>query len=196
MEECSVTAQQDGGSPTSIQKKDINIYWLCLVLGCLKFASIWYYYTPPFNVIVKLIALLILIWLCVMTVYGFQKRRWKMPALGLVLACGLVFAPLMNDTRAVGMRYRAEFELRNWSELLYANAGNPGNRVKLSSGMGEEVYLGKGAIPGVALFVPKKQFDNGCYSEFTQITNEDHIFYEVCPSGMGVLIISIFWLNF
>jgi hypothetical protein len=169
-----------------------TIYWLCAFLVLLKVAAIWYYYVPPFNVLSKLAMLAILAWFFIKSLRGFRGRKWHPFILGALFAACLLFAPFMNDVRAVGLRYRAEFEIRNWSTSL----DGTGKHIMLSGGMGEGVYLEKGVVPDTVMFLPKLLSIDPCYEELIPITRDHYIQYVVCPSGTGILIVSILWLNF
>jgi hypothetical protein len=62
--------------------------------------------------------------------------------------------------------------------------------------MGEGLYLESGVIPNAVMFVPEGRVVGGCYGEFTQITRDAYINYDVCPSGTGALRIPFSGLNF
>lgn len=169
-----------------------NIFLLCITVLSLKIIAIWFYYIPPFNVMAKLAMLAILIWFSFHSLYQLRHKKWMPFAFATVLTSCILFLPLANDSRIVGLRYRAEFEMNNLQ--LLRQVGDDG--ILLSSGMGESVYLRTGSIPDAKIFMPQGRYNDGCYGELTQIANDFYIDYDVCPSGTGILIVSIFLLNF
>jgi hypothetical protein len=187
-----MNAQPETASTTSGVERNKTVYWLCAFLVLLKATAIWCYYIPPFNVLSKLAMLAILAWFFIKSLRGFRGRKWRPYILGALFAACLVFAPLMNDVRAVGLRYRAEFEMRNWSVAL----DDADRYLVLSGAMGEGVTLEKGVVPAAVMFLPKQLSIDPCYEELIPITSDHYIRYEVCPSGTGILMASIFWLNF
>lgn len=190
--EVCMTVPASNSNSDDLSMNTRRVLWFCGVILVMKFLSIWYHYVPPFNILSKIGMLAILMWLSVLFLRNFRQKKWLPFFFGTIVSASLMFLPITNDSRAVGLRYRAEYEMNNLSSLQQ----NKNEHVLLSSGMGESVYLKKGVIPNARMFIPQGQHDSGCYGELTQITNDVYIDYDVCPSGTGVLVVSVFFLNF